>query len=84
MLVKTEKTIGFNGGELRISLKKRGIYESSENIFLCRYSENRDKLFRKLNGHDWVQLHEGGMVCNWGSGRGFRVGLICGCKTLSF
>ena len=41
-LVKTKKIgLGLRRG-LRISLKKRGICESSENI-----SENRDKLFRK-------------------------------------
>ena len=34
------------------------------------------------NGHGWVQLHVGGMVFNGRSGRGFRVGLICGFKTL--
>ena len=32
------------------------------------------------NGRGWVQL--GWTVCNWGKGRGFKVRLICGSKTL--
>ena len=45
---------------------------------------NLQKIYRRTeinyleneNGHCWVQLHVGWMVCNWGSGRGFMVGLI--------
>ena len=74
MLVSQDQKywVGFEGVGLRLTLqKKEGVYESWENICMCLYFENRDKLFRK-NKRSWLGATKvDGMQLGQGGGLGY-------------